>query len=438
MRSIVLYLHMHQPWRLKHYSIFSVSHDHDYWSEDNWNAGTNNERIFKKVADKSYRPMLARLEKCINVYPGFKFSLSITGTFLEQAELWAPDVIETLKRLTKSGRVEIVAETYYHSLAFFYDRKEFEAQVKMHQDKIRELFGVETQVFRNTELSYNDDLAKWADKFGMKGILAEGWDKILEWRSPNFVYKPRGCKKTKLLMKNYRLSDDIAFRFSDRNWKEWPLTVEKYMNWVETDTLRGPLINLFMDFETFGENIWEDTGIFEFFEHLVYQWSQDKSNNFMTVSEACDSAEPKAEISMPWTVTWADTERDLSAWLGNSMQHEAMKAIYDIKKDVFATEDDKIIDDWRRLQTSDHPYYMCTKYFNDGDVHAYFSPYDSPYDAFLFYMNTIRDMRGRIAEITAKNKKTTTRTKRKIEVRKVIDATKPVRKTPTTRVIKVK
>jgi len=405
MRSVVLYLHMHQPWRLKHYSIFSVDHDHDYWTEKDFYAGTNNERIFKKVADKSYRPMLKLLEKCVKNYDGFKFSLSITGTFLDQAEKWAPDVIETLKRLTKTGRVEIVAETYYHSLAFFYDRKEFEAQVKQHQDRIHKLFGVKSQVFRNTELSYNDDLAKWADEYGFKGILAEGWDKILEWRSPNYVYRPEGCKNIKLLMKNYRLSDDIAFRFSDKHWKEWPLTVEKYMRWVETDTLRGPLINLFMDFETFGENIWEDTGIFKFFEHFVYTWLKDKDNRFMTVSEACDSDEPTAEISMPWTVTWADTERDLTAWLGNSMQHEAMKALYEIKDEVLATGDRKLIEDWRRLQTSDHPYYMCTKYFNDGDVHAYFSPYDSPYDAFLYFMNSLRDMRGRLDGVTRRKKK---------------------------------
>jgi alpha-amylase len=309
-----------------------------------------------------------------------------------------------LQRLVKSGRVEIVAETYYHSLAFFYDREEFEAQVVKHQDKIRELFGVETHVFRNTELSYNDDLAKWADSFGMKGILAEGWDKILEWRSPNFVYRPEGCKNIKLLMKNYRLSDDVAFRFSDKHWKEWPLTVDKYIQWLEAATLRGPLINLFMDFETFGENIWEDTGIFEFFEHLVYRWDRDKDNNFLTVSEACDSAEPAGEISMPWTVTWADTERDLSAWLGNSMQHEAMRAVYDLKDEVLESKNQLLIDDWRNLQTSDHPYYMCTKYFNDGDVHAYFSPYDSPYDAFLYYMNALRDMRERLDELKPKKK----------------------------------
>ena len=412
MRSIVLYLHMHQPYRLKKYSIFSVGHDHDYWNEKDWYAGTNNERIFKKVADKSYRPMLARLEKCLNEYEGFKFSLSITGTFIEQAQKWAPDVIETLQRICRTGRVEIVAETYYHSLAFFFDKKEFEAQVIKHQDVVRDLFNVETQVFRNTELAYNDDLAKWADDFGMKGLIAEGWDKVLEWRSPNFVYRPEGCKNTKLLLKNYRLSDDIAFRFSDKNWKEWPLTVDKYIQWLEAATLRGPLINLFMDFETFGENIWEDTGIFEFFEHLVYRWDRDQENNFMTVSEACDSDEPKGELSMPWTVTWADTERDLSAWLGNSMQHEALQALYEMKDEVLETKDKKLIEDWSRLSTSDHPYYMCTKYFNDGDVHAYFSPYDSPYDAFLYFMNALRDMRERLEEIQEEQKKA-----KKIEVK---------------------
>ncbi len=395
MRSIVLYMHMHQPYRIKHYSMFATGNDHDYWSERDWYAHDNNKRIFEKVADKSYRPMLTVLEKCLNVYPNFRFSLSITGTFLEQAEAWAPDVVESLKRVVATGRVEIVAETYYHSLAFFYDRAEFEEQVRMHQQKIREFFGVETQVFRNTELSYNNDLAKWAEEFGFKGILAEGWDKILEWRSPNFVYKPEGCKDIRLLLKNYRLSDDVAFRFSDRKWKEWPLTVDKYLQWMELDTTRGGLINLFMDFETFGEHQWADTGIFEFFEHLVYRWDRDNENRFLTTTEACYSDDPKGEISMPWTVTWADMERDLSAWLGNSMQHEAVKAIYDMKDGVMSSGDIGLIGDWRKLQTSDHFYYMCTKYFNDGDVHAYFSAYDSPYDAFLYYMNVVRDMRYR-------------------------------------------
>ena len=395
MKSIVLYLHMHQPYRVKHYSIFSVDHDHDYWTDKDWYTGSNNERIFKKVAEKSYRPMLKQLGKLIETTDKFKFSLSMTGTFLEQAEEWAPDVIDSIRKLVKTGRVEIVNETYNHSLSFFVDRDEFEAEVRLHQDRVRELFGVETKVFRNTELAYNNDLAQWAEGFGFKGIIAEGWDKILETRTPNKVYRPDGCNSIKLLTKNYRLSDDIAFRFSNKTWNEWPLTVDKYIRWLETAGNQGPVINLFMDFETFGENVWKDTGIFEFFNDLVLRWSNDSNHNFMTVSEACDSSTSEETISMPWTVTWADTERDLSAWLGNSMQHEALKAIYDLKESVLASKDEDLIADWRRLLTSDHLYYMSTKHLNDGGVHQYFSPYDSPFDAFLYFMNAVRDVRGR-------------------------------------------
>ncbi len=396
MRSLVIYLHMHQPYRVKEYSVFATGHDHDYWVDKNWQARENNQRILEKVAEKSYRPTLALIERSLKKYPNFKISLSITGTFLEQAEAWAPDVIESLKRIIKTGRVEVVAETYHHSLAFFYDRDEFEAQVKMHQEKIKKLFGVESKVFRNTELAYNDSLAKWAEDYGFKGILAEGWDKVLEWRSPNFVYTPAGCKNIKLLLKNYRLSDDLAFRFSNKQWREWPLTVDKYLQWLEVATLKGPLINLFMDFETFGEHQWADTGIFKFFEHLIERWDRDPENRFLTTTEACDAYESKGEISMAQTVTWADTERDLTAWLGNDMQHEAMDALYALKPSVLKSQDPELLRDWRRLQTSDHVYYMCTKYFNDGDVHAYFSAYESPYDAFLYFMNAIRDMEYRI------------------------------------------
>ena len=393
MKSIVLYLHMHQPYRVKHYSIFSVDHDHDYWTDKDWYAGSNNERIFKKVAEKSYRPMLKQLGKLIETTDKFKFSLSMTGTFLEQAEEWAPDIIDSIRKLVKTGRVEIVNETYNHSLSFFVDRDEFEAEVRLHQDRVRELFGVETKVFRNTELAYNNDLAQWAESFGFKGIIAEGWDKILETRTPNKVYRPDGCNSIKLLTKNYRLSDDIAFRFSNKTWNEWPLTVDKYIRWLETAGKQGPVINLFMDFETFGENVWKDTGIFEFFNDLVLRWSNDSNHNFMTVSEACDSSISEETISMPWTVTWADTERDLSAWLGNSMQHEALKAIYDLKEGVLASKDEDLIADWRRLLTSDHLYYMSTKHLNDGGVHQYFSPYDSPFDAFLYSMTSVRVVR---------------------------------------------
>ena len=397
-RGITLYLHVHQPYRVRDYSVFDTSIDHNYFNDPDTQSNHNNKKILNKVADKSYRPMNALLEKLLHENPEFKVSLSITGTFIDQAQAWAPDVIESFKRLVATGRVEIVAETYYHSLAFFYSRKEFERQVEAHREKIREVFGVETSVFRNTELSYNDDLAQWADKYGFKGILAEGWDPVLGWRSPNFVYRPEGTENISLLLKNYKLSDDLAFRFSNRGWAEWPLTVDKYNSWLESSIYDQPLINLFMDYETFGEHQWEDTGIFTFFGEFVTRWLQNPENTFYTVSEAIDANKPVDTVSMPQTVTWADTERDLSAWLGNSMQHEAMRYLYALESDVLRSNDGELISDWRKLQTSDHAYYMCTKYFNDGDVHAYFSPYNSPYDAFLYYLNAIRDVRWRLHE----------------------------------------
>lgn len=397
-RGITLYLHVHQPLRVRDYSVFDTAVDHNYFNDPDPLSDRNNKKVFDKVAEKSYRPMNALLEKLLSDHPEFKVSLSITGTFIEQAEMWAPDVIESFQRLVNTGRVEIVAETYYHSLAFFYSRSEFEAQVEFHRTKIRELFGVETSVFRNTELSYNDSLAQWADEYGFKGILAEGWDPILDWRSPNFVYQPEGTKNISLLLKNYKLSDDLAFRFSNRQWEEWPLTVGKYAEWTTAASEDSPLINLFMDYETFGEHQWEDTGIFDFFEEFVGRWLSNPDNTFYTVSGAIDANKPVGVLSMPSTVTWADSERDLTAWLGNNMQQEAMGYLYALENDILRTNDLALITDWRKLQTSDHAYYMCTKWFSDGDVHAYFSPYESPYDAFLYYMNAIRDLRWRLHE----------------------------------------
>ncbi|MBQ3410091.1 glycoside hydrolase family 57 protein [Candidatus Saccharibacteria bacterium] len=395
MRAIALYLHIHQPFRYRQYSIFDVSRDHNYFSDDYYSK-QNNERIFRKVAEKSYHPMLDLLERNLKKFPDFKVSLSITGVWLEQAELWDKSLIVQLQRMVKTGQVEIVGETYYHSMAFFYNREEFDAQVKKHAELIYKLFGVRPTAFRNTEFAYNDEVGAWADAAGYKAVLAEGWDKVLGWKSPNHVYSVLNGSKTRLLLKNYRLSDDIAFRFSDRNWKEWPLTVEKYQNWLDMDALRGSLINLFMDFETFGENIWADTGIFDFMETLIARWLSVYDNKFVTVSEAAELEKPVDEISMPTTVTWADTERDLSAWMSNAMQDEAMRGLYDLREEVLATKDAALIEDFRRLTTSDHAYYMCTKYWNDGDVHAYFSPFDSPYDAFMYFMNVKRDIEYRL------------------------------------------
>lgn len=394
MRAICLYLHIHQPIRYCEYSIFNVANDSNYY-QDHFDGRQSNERIFKKVANKSYRPMLTLLEKNMEQYPDFKISFSITGTWLEQAEKWAPELIAQIKRMIDRGQAEIVGETYYHSLSYYYNLDEFNDQVLMHSQKVKQLFGITPTVFRNTELAYNDSLAHWAESKGYKGILAEGWDKVLGWRSPNHVYRPVGCKNIKLLLKNYRLSDDIAFRFSNRTWNEWPLTVSKYMNWLEMDCLRGNLINLFMDFETFGEHQWHDTGIFDFMNDLIKKWLSGYENKFVTTSEACELMEPVDEVSMPDTVTWADTERDLSAWLSNKMQSSAMQELFDMREQVLATHDDQLISDWRYLTTSDHPYAMCTKYWYDGDVHAYFSAYASPYEAFMYFMNVLRDIEYR-------------------------------------------
>lgn len=340
--------------------------------------------------------MLDLLERNIKKYPGFKLSLSITGTWIDQAEKWHPELISQIKRMVDTGQVEIISETYYHSLAFFYNIEEFNDQVDLHTTKIKQLFNDTPKVFRNTELAYNDKLAKWANDKGYIGIIAEGWDKILGWRSPNYVYQPLGCDKLRLLLKNYRLSDDIAFRFSNRGWNEWPLTVPKYQNWLNMECLRGNLINLFMDFETFGEHQWKDTGVFDFMDALIPAWLDNYDNKFVTATEACHLSDPIDEISMPETVTWADTERDLSAWDSNSMQHQAAKTLYEMRQDVINTKDEQIIRDWRYMTTSDHPYAMCTKYWHDGDVHAYFSAYASPYEAFMYFENVLRDLEYRI------------------------------------------
>lgn len=396
-RAIVLYLHVHQPFRVREYSIFDAGVNHNYFFAQDYEDRTSNERIAHKVAEKSYIPTNRTLLELLNQHPEFRLSMSITGTVIEQLEMWSPEALQSFKDLVATGRVEIVGETYHHSLAFFYSREEFEHQVQMHRDKVQQVFGVTPQVFRNTELSYNNDVAYWADKAGYKGILAEGWDPVLGWRSPNFVYRPAYTENIRLLMKNYRLSDDIAFRFGDRNWAGWPLTADKFAGWLN-DTHDGTNFDLFMDYETFGEHQWDESGIFDFLRHLPQEWLKTPGNSFATVSEAIDQFEAKDFVDSPQTITWADTERDLSAWLGNGMQQQAIHALYDLQNPILGTGDLSLIEDWRRLQASDHVYYMCTKWWGDGDIHAYFSPYENPYDAFIAFMNAYHDLKFRLAE----------------------------------------
>lgn len=395
MPALCLYFQVHQPYRIKKYRVFDIGNDHDYFN-DAGESDLNNEKVFKKVSEKSYLPANEVLLNLLTKYPGFKVSFSLSGVVLEQIQQFSPKVLKSFQKLAKTGQVEFLSETYHHSLSFFYSKKEFENQVKKHKKLIYKLFGKHPKVFRNTELAYNNDLAKWAEDNKYKGILAEGWDGFLGWRSPNFVYSPYGTKSIKLLLKNYRLSDDIAFRFGEKSWSSWPLTAEKFATWVNEINGNGQVINLFMDYETFGEHQWADKGIFEFLKNFPKEILRHPDNSFVTVSEAVKKFDCVGDIDVPNVVTWADTERDLSAWIGNSIQKTAISRVFALENNIKRLKDRKLIDDWKKMTTSDHFYYMCTKWFSDGDVHKYFNPYETPYDAFISFMNVIADLEIRI------------------------------------------
>ena len=396
MASVCFYFQVHQPNRLRHYTIFD---NNKHYFDDHKNGA-----ICRKVANKCYLPANRLLLKQINKCDGrFKIAYSITGTVLEQLQEYSPEVMSTFDALAQTGCVEFLAETYYHSLSFLYSKDEFIEQVNKHTETIESLFGQTPRIFRNTELIYNNELAHYIESIGgFDGIITEGADHILGYRSPNFVYRPQGCSKLKLLLKNYSLSDDIAFRFSNRGWSQWPLTSEKFTEWINRVNGNGNVVNLFMDYETFGEHQWEDTGIFDFMRHLPEQILKHPDNDFKTPSEVIDSYEPVGEVDVPHLISWADTERDLSAWLGNSMQWNALHEVYRLEEKVKKHGNRKLIADWRKLQTSDHFYYMCTKYFADGDVHKYFNPYDSPYDSYINFMNVLGNLHGRCLESKAK------------------------------------
>jgi alpha-amylase len=382
---------VHQPLRLRHYSIFDIGNNHQYFNDE------KNSAILKKVAQKCYLPTNRLILDLINETNGkFRVSYSITGVALEQMEHFAPEVIDSFKNLAETGHVEFLSETYYHSLSYLYSKQEFKEQVELHKKKMKELFNYTPTVFRNTELIFNNELGKFIEDMGYKGILAEGADHILGWRSPNYLYKPVTTKKIKLLLKNYKLSDDIAFRFSNQGWKEFPLTAPKFAQWINGINGGGQTVNLFMDYETFGEHQWAQTGIFRFLKHLPAEILKHPDNNFLTPSEVIAKYEPVSEIDIHNMVSWADVERDLSAWLGNKMQQTSLQSIYQLESAIKQTRDKKLMDDWRKLQVSDHFYYMCTKWFADGDVHKYFNPYDSPYDSFIAFMNVLNDFVFRI------------------------------------------
>jgi len=394
MASICFYFQVHQPFRLKPYSCFHINEDHFYEDE------IANREIVERIARKCYLPANRMLLELIRKHQGkFKVAFSITGTAIEQFEKYTPEVLNSFKDLFDTGCVELLGETYYHSLSFLYSADEFIRQVSMHKELIRKISGQTPKVFRNTELIYNNDLATVIHALGFKGIVCEGVDRLLGYRSPNFIYSPPGIPKLKCLLKNYRLSDDIAFRFSNREWEHFPLKADRFAEWVHAIAGCGETINLFMDYETFGEHQWAETGIFNFMKHLPEEILKHPDFDFKTPSEVIDTYPARDVYNVPYFTSWADLERDLSAWLGNDLQHDAMERIYNLELQVKETEDQNLIDSWAKLLTSDHFYYMCTKYWNDGDVHKYFSPYASPYDAYINYMNVVSDL-----EITVKNK----------------------------------
>ena len=391
MKKLCFYFQVHQPFRLKDYRFFDISCDDDYFDKK------LNHEIMRKVADKCYLPMNQLLLEQIHAHNGnFKVSFSISGICIEQFELYAQDVLDSFKRLADTGCVEFIAETYGHSLSALKSPEEFKAQVAKQTAKVKEHFGQTPTTFRNTELIYNNQIGSLVHEMGYKTMITEGADHIMDWRSPNFIYSHCQHPDLKLLLKNYKLSDDIAFRFSERSWESWPLHAETFGQWVNSTAWNQEIINLFMDYETFGEHQWAESGIFEFMRELPNQIINHSQFDFVTPSEAAAQLNPVSDIDIHNTISWADAERDLTAWLGNPIQDDAFDSLYELEELVKKVDDQKIKDDWVKLQTSDHFYYMCTKFWSDGDVHKYFSHYDSPYAAFINYMNVLTDFEERV------------------------------------------
>ena len=402
MKTICLYFQVHQPWRLKTYRFFNIGKDHNYLDD------LTNRAIMQKIARECYLPMNALLLKLIKENKGaFRVSFSLTGNVVEQFKLYAPEVLDSFRELVGTGCVELLAETYSHSLAALSSKEDFVEQVKAHTAMLKKEFGVKPKAFRNTELIYSDEIGAMVGELGFKTMLAEGAKHVLGWKSPNFVYASAGDQSLRLLLRNYKLSDDIAFRFSNQGWDEYPLTADKYAEWLsETD---GEVVNLFMDYETFGEHQKASTGIFDFVKSLPKAVLKRGDLQFATVSETAAAHQPVAVMHSPHVMSWADEERDITAWLGNDLQNEAFGKLYEMKDKVRSLKSEDFNYVWNFLQTSDHFYYMATKWLSDGDVHSYFNPYTSSYEAFMNYMNVLSDFQ--------------------IEVEKALEAKKAARKT---------
>ncbi len=387
-KSICLYFQVHQPTRLRLYRFFDIGKDSHYYDD------FANRTILRRVAQKCYLPMNQLMLELINANKGkFKIAYSISGSALEQFQRFAPEVIDSFKALAATGRVEFLAETYYHSLASLGSDSEFKQQVAKHAAKIEELFGVKPTAFRNTELIYDNSIGEIVYEMGYKTMLTEGARHIMGWQSPNFVYTSATQPRLKLLLRNYTLSDDIAFRFAQNK-----VTAEQYVGWLKENAKDGDIVNLFMDYETFGEHQGAETGIFDFMKALPAAVLKDGTFGFATPSEVVKKYKPVSDIDVEDPISWADEERDVTAWLGNELQSEAFKKVYAMKEKLAIVNDPDLYEDWGHLQESDHFYYMCTKFFSDGEVHKYFNPYDTPYEAFINYMNVISDFQIRLDE----------------------------------------
>jgi alpha-amylase len=390
-KAICFYFQVHQPFRLKRYRFFDLGHDHYYYDD------YSNESIMRKVASKCYLPANAIIHDLILKHKGkFKVTFSLSGLAINQFRLYAPEVLESFRKLAETGMVEFLAETNSHSLVSLRSRSEFERQVENHKEMLKQFLGVEPTSFRNTELIYSDQIGSWVADMGFKAILTEGAKHVLGWKSPNFLYCNSINPRLKVLLRNFVLSDDIGFRFSNREWNSWPLTADKYASWINKLAPKSELLNIFLDYETFGEHNWKETGIFEFLEHMPGAILKKTPFKFMTPTEVADYLQPVSAIGIPSPISWADEERDITAWLGNELQVAALDKLYSLAAKVNKCEDLQIKKDWEYLQSSDHFYYMATKFFSDGAVHAYFNPYETPYDAFMNYMNVLSDFEIRL------------------------------------------
>ncbi|MBO5893644.1 MAG: glycoside hydrolase family 57 protein [Alistipes sp.] len=397
MKTVNLYFQVHQPWRLKVYRFFNIGKDHNYLDD------FTNRAIMQKVARQCYLPMNALLLNLIKEHKGaFKCSFSITGTAVEQFRIYAPEVLDSFRALAETGCVEFLAETYSHSLAALSSKEDFVEQVKLHSKMIKEEFGKKPVAFRNTELIYSDQIGEMVSALGFKTILAEGAKHVLGWKSPDYVYTNAIDNRLRVLLRNYKLSDDIAFRFSNQGWDQYPLTADKFAGWVKEST--GEVVNLFMDYETFGEHQKATTGIFDFMKALPSAILAQGDMKFATVSEAAKASQPIGVLHCPHVMSWADEERDVTAWLGNELQNEAFSKLYGLKDKVKALKNADYEYVWNFMQTSDHFYYMATKWLSDGDVHSYFNPYGSSYEAFINYMNVLADFEIEIEKALAAKK----------------------------------